>query len=31
VVARMQYLGKLKRRMYIAEVETDARRGPATS
>jgi folate-binding protein YgfZ len=25
VVARMQYLGKLKRRMYIAEVDTDAR------
>lgn len=24
VVARMQYLGKLKRRMYVAEVETDA-------
>ncbi|KAA6186956.1 folate-binding protein YgfZ [Thiohalocapsa marina] len=23
VVARMQYLGKLKRRMYVAEVETD--------
>jgi folate-binding protein YgfZ len=23
VVARMQYLGKLKRRMYIAEVESD--------
>jgi hypothetical protein len=24
VVARMQYLGKLKRRMYIAEVDTDS-------
>jgi folate-binding protein YgfZ len=30
VVARMQYLGKLKRRMYLAEVETDARPRPAT-
>jgi tRNA-modifying protein YgfZ len=28
VVARMQYLGKLKRRMYIAEVETDTRPQP---
>ncbi|ESQ16145.1 MAG: hypothetical protein N838_06675 [Thiohalocapsa sp. PB-PSB1] len=24
VVARMQYLGKLKRRMYVAEVNTDS-------
>jgi folate-binding protein YgfZ len=28
VVARMQYLGKLKRRMYIAEVETDTQPRP---
>ena len=28
VVARMQYLGKLKRRMYLAEVEADSRPRP---
>ncbi len=28
VVARMQYLGKLKRRMYIADVDTDTRPNP---
>jgi hypothetical protein len=30
VVARMQYLGKLKRRMYIAEVEANTRPAPGT-
>jgi len=30
VVARMQYLGKLKRRMYVAEVEADTPPAPGT-